>query len=148
MVGAVGAVGRGAGVGDRWGTRSAAGVEGAGVVVLVAVIGAGGAVIGAVVVATVGACSGAGIGACCWWGSTDVLRMFSKQRIAVLSSVPVYGNGSVGWGFFKVSNRSPRIMVNFLVFVGVGISHSCGKYSTVSDVRNEFVLSTQQTTLQ
>ena len=148
MVGAVGAVGRGAEVGDRWGARTGAVVEGAGVAVSVAVIGAGGAGIGAVVVATVGARSGAGIGACGWWGSTDVLRMFSKQRIAVWSSVPVCGNGSVGWGFFNVSNRSPRIMVNFSVFVGVGISHSCGKYSTVSDVRNEFVLGTQQTTLR
>ena len=148
MVGAVGTVGRGAGVEDCWGARIGAVVEGAGVAVLVAVIGAGGAGICAVVVATVGARLGAGIGACGWWGSTDVLRMFSKQRIAVLSFVPVCGNCSVGWGFFKVSNRSPRIMVNFLVFVGVGMSQSCRKYSTVSEVQNSFVLGTQETTFR
>ena len=142
MVGASGAVGSGAGVGDRWDAGIGVVLEGARVAVSVAVIGAGCAVIGAVVVATVGACVGAGIGACGLWGSTAVLRMFSKLRIAVLMSVPVCGNGSVGWGFFKVSNRSPRIMVNFSVLVGVGISHSCGKYSTVSDVQNEFVLGT------
>ena len=145
MVGAVGAVGRGAGVGDRWvaGSGARTGVAGS-----VARFGAGGAGIGAGGGATVGARSGAGIGAFGLCGSTAVLRMFSKQWIAVLSSVPVCGNGSVGWGFFKVSNRSPRIMVNFLVFVGVGISQSCEKYSTVSDIRNDFVLSIQQTTLQ
>ena len=145
MVGAVGAVGRGAGIGDHRDARSGAG---AGVAGLIAGFGAGGAVISAGVVATVGARSGAGISAFGLCGSTAVLSMFSKQRIAVLISVPVCGNGRVGWGFFNVSNKSPRIIVNFSVFVGVGMSHSWGKYSTVSEVRNAFVLGTQQTTLR
>ena len=145
MVGAVGAVGRGAGVGDRWVAGSGAGT---GVAGSITGFGAGGAGIGAGGGATVGAGSGAGIGAFCLCGSTAVLRMFSKQQIAVLISVPVCGNGRVGWGVFNVSNKSPRIIINFSVFVGVGISHSWGKYSTVSDVRNAFVLGTQQTTLR
>ena len=93
MVGAVGAVGRGVGVGDRWVAGSGAGT---GVAGSIAGFGAGGAGIGAGGGATVGAGSGAGIGAFCLCGSTAVLRMFSKQRIAVLISVPVCGNGRVG----------------------------------------------------
>ena len=104
--------------------------------------------IGAVKGATVSALMGARIGAFGWCGSTEVLRIFSKLRIALLSSMSIFGSGSVGWEFLKVSNRSPKIMVNFLEFVGCGISQSWGKYSTVSDVQNAFVLGTQQITFQ
>ena len=122
MVGAVVVVGRGTGFGELLGVVCSAmigaGREAAGVALLVTVIGATvgavigvvavlvavigaivGAVIGAVMVATVGALMGAGIGTVGWCGSTEVLSIFSKLQIAVLSSVPVSDSGNVGCFF-------------------------------------------------
>ena len=66
---------------------------------------------------------------------TWLLRSRSKWQTASLILVPFWRKGVLGWGRFSTSKRSVKIIASQSVLDVFGISQSCRKDSTVSEVQ-------------